>query len=81
MAQKTSAAVSKWLKKQEWHESFIETLERFREYDCEDIERFLSGHMMENTIYEAFPWYLSPEGMDFWGDIDKQFKEWFYGEN
>ena len=80
MAQKTSAAVSKWLKKQEWYESYIETLERFREYDNEDIERFLKGHMMEDTIYAAFPWYLSPEGMDFWKDINKQFKEWFYGD-
>ena len=80
MAQKTSAAVSKWLQKQEWYESYIETLERFREYDNEDIKRFLRGHMMEDTIYAAFPWYLSPEGMDFWKDINKQFKEWFYGD-
>ena len=80
MAQKTNAAVAKWLQKQEWYESYIETLERYREYDNEDIERFLKGHMMEYTICAAFPWYLSPEGMDFWEDIDKQFKEWFYGD-
>lgn len=80
MAQKTSSAVSKWLKKQEWYESFIETLERFREYDREDINRFLKGTMLEDTIYAAFPWYLSPEGMDFWKDIDKQFRDWFYGD-
>lgn len=80
MAQKTSAAVSKWLQKQEWYESFVETLERFRDYDLEDMNRFLKGIMLEDTIYAAFPWYLSPEGMDFWQDIDKQFREWFNGD-
>ena len=80
MAQKTNAAVAKWLQKQEWYESFIETLNRFREYDSEDVGRFLDGSMKADTIYLAFPWYLSPEGMDFWQEIDKQFREWFYGD-
>ena len=76
---KSNAAVAKWLQKQEWYDSFIETLYRFRDYDS-DVARFLDGSMKEDTIYLAFPWYFSPEGMDFWNDIDKQFREWFYGD-
>ena len=81
MTQRTSTAVSKWLQKQEWYESYVETLGRYSEYDGEYMDKFLSGHMMEETVHLAFPWYLSPDGVDFWIDIDKQFKEWFYGEN
>lgn len=80
MNEKSNAAVAKWLQKQEWYDSFIETLDRFREYDSEDVGRFLDGSMKEDTIYRAFPWYLSPEGMDFWKEIDKQFRDW-YNEN
>ena len=54
---KSNAAVAKWLQKQEWYESFVETLERFRDYDLEDMNRFLNGIMLEDTIYAAFPWY------------------------
>ena len=43
--------------------------------DSEDVGRFLDGSMNVDTIYLAFPWYLSPEGMDFWQEIDKQFRE------
>ena len=80
MGMRSSAAVAKWLQEQEWYDSFIETLDRFREYDSEDVGRFLDGSMNVDTIYLAFPWYLSPEGMDFWQEIDKQFREWFYGD-
>ena len=52
MAQKTNAAVAKWLQKQEWYDSFIETLDRFREYDSEDVGRFLDGSMN----VELFTW-------------------------
>lgn len=81
MTQKTSAAISKWLQKQDWYESYVENLERYRDYDSEGIKRFLNGCMYDETIIVAFPWYLSPEGYDYWREINNEFAEWYYGEN
>ena len=34
-------------------------------------------NLTKDLIYEAFDWYYSPEGFDFWHEKDKRYQEFF----
>ena len=81
MTQRTSTEVSRWLQKQEWYESYIDNLERYRDYDSNVVNRFKNGYKYHETIMSAFSWYSTPEGYDYWYKINEQFEDWYYGND
>lgn len=79
MAQKTNAAVAKWLQKQEWYEAWLDNM-NLQDLDEALILEYKCGLHGEDTISNSFIWMVTPEGYDYWREIDKQFREWFYGD-
>lgn len=77
MGRRSNAAVAKWLEKQEWFDAWVENM---RLQDVEYVEEYIRGFRGEITLVNSFVWQMTPEGDDYWQEIDKQFKEWFYGD-
>lgn len=48
--------------------------------DVENAEEYIRGFWGEITLVNSFIWLATPEGEDYWEDINKQFLEW-YNEN
>lgn len=78
MAQKTRAAVAKWLQKQEWFDAWVENM---RLQDVGNADEYILGFWDEFTLVNSFVWQMTPEGYDYWCEIEKQFKKWYYGDN
>ena len=77
MGRRSNAAVAKWLEKQEWFDAWVENM---RQQDVENAEEYIRGFWGEITLVNSFIWLATPEGEDYWEDINKQFLEW-YNEN
>lgn len=80
MRSRSSQAVAKWLREQEWYEAWIDNL-TLQEEDQNIIQWFIEGNVGSSTIQTSIVWYQTPEGDDYWREINRQFKEWYYGSN
>lgn len=78
MRSRSSQAVAKWLREQEWYEAWIDNL-TLQEEDQNIIQWFIEGNVGSSTIQCSIVWYQTPEGDDYWREINRQFKEWYYG--
>lgn len=80
MRRRTNAAVAKWLEKQEWYEAWIDNM-NLQDFLSEDSKlEYILGLRGEETICDSITWAITPEGYDYWEEINRQFKAWFYGE-
>ena len=73
---KTPEQIRAWLKSREWWPQFVKNTVAF-DYRTAEV---LSGDRGEDTILDAFCWLDTPEGDDFWGDKNREFKEWYFNE-
>lgn len=80
MRRRTNAAVAKWLEKQEWYEAWLENM-NLQDFMSEGQKlEYTLGLHGEETISDSIVWMMTPEGYDYWEEINRQFKAWFYGE-
>ena len=80
MPTRTREAIAKWLEKQEWYEVFCDNMvlqSRATEtkYEC------INGLFYEDTISGAFSWAFTPEGDEYWREINKGFIAWYNGND
>lgn len=80
MGQRNSATVAKWLREQEWYDAWVDNLE-LQEDDLAIVNWYKAGHELEKTLTGSIIWHLTPEGDEYWRNINEQFKEWYYGSN
>ena len=79
MAQKTNAAVAKWLQKQEWYEAWLDNM-RLQDFLSEGRKHeYALGLYGEVTICDSIVWLMTPEGYDYWDEINQQFIRWYNG--
>lgn len=79
MKPKGRIAVANFLLEQEWYDAWYDNL-ILQEEDFDLVRHFVEGHEGASTIENSIVWYLTPEGDEYWREINKRFKEWFYGE-
>ena len=69
--------IQKWLKTRDWYEKYVENLKG--EYqDISQRQKFLFGDKGASTISAAFLYMDTPEGSDYWVNIEEQFLKWYY---
>lgn len=62
---------SEWILKQPWLPQFINNC--VATYNPPDqILRYLLGTESDNTVNDSFHWMNTPEGVQFWSDIDDE---------
>lgn len=74
---KTPEQIRAWLESREWWPQFVKNTVDY-DYLTEEV---LGGDRGEDTIIDAFGWFTAPEGPFFWQDRNREFKEWYFGEN
>ena len=80
MPTRTRQAIAKWLKNQEWYEAFCDNMV-LQSRSTEQIYECINGLFYESTISGAFSWSFTPEGDDYWRNINNVFETWYYGDN
>lgn len=76
---KTPKQIKEYIRKQSWYESFRNHVN----HSVGSLSRhfyILFGKAGEDTIRRAFPWDKTLEGAHFWIRVDRNFREWYYGE-
>lgn len=62
---------SEWMLKQPWLSQFVDNC--IAAYNSPDqILRYLLGTESDNTVNDGFHWMSTPEGGQFWSDIDDE---------
>lgn len=79
MRRRTNAAVAKWLEKQEWYQAWLDNM-HLQDLAADLILEYTSGLYGKNTIDNSFIWMVTPEGYDYWKQINEEFKAWYDGE-
>lgn len=85
-----------WLKKQSWFNSFKSNIEKYlidcykdengnltgEDYKLIDkeSEELITGLHDKTTISDAFAWMDTPEGSNYWGNIEYKFLKWYFGQ-
>lgn len=77
---KTAGAVQKWIKSQQWWDKFKKNFEAQKPLMYPTMTELLQKSFQE-PIASAFYWDRTPEGFEFWKDIDNQFLDFYYGTN
>lgn len=62
---------SEWILKQPWLPQFINNCVAANN-SPEQILRYLLGEESDNTVNDGFRWISTPEGRQFWSDIDDE---------
>lgn len=62
---------SEWILKQPWLPQFINNCVA-ADNSPEQILRYLLGEESDNTVNDGFHWMSTPEGGQFWSDIDDE---------
>lgn len=76
---RSDIAVSLWMEDQEWFDAWNDNL--VLQVEDDDLRIwYAEGHEGVETIKNSIIWYLTPEGYDYWREIDKQFRKWYYGD-
>lgn len=81
MGTKTAAEVRDYLKKQKWVHKFAKNMKSVGNLSKEGAYSVLAGECGANTILSGFPWAMSPQGFDYWYNIHKEFRKFYYGED
>ena len=76
---KTPEQISEWLRYKPWLKKFMKNCRNIGKIRREGAMKILSGEMGLLTIAAGFTWSRSPEGLGYWKEKDRQFKEWYYG--
>lgn len=76
---KSSNEISQWLTSQKWFEQLSCNIDREKRGSI-FREAILNGNSGMCTISSAFVWTFTPEGYDYWLDIDRQFIQWFMNQ-
>lgn len=58
-------------KSQNWYSLWVE---RFKENNLGSYTDYLSSERMKEYINWAFTWDCTPEGEEYWGDIDDEWR-------
>lgn len=74
---KTQKQIRKWLQTQEWYPQFKKNMRK----EPEDKQKYiLIGKAYSETIKGAFIWNGTPEGINFWWNVNIQFLKWYEKE-
>lgn len=65
---------SEWILKQPWLSQFVDNCVAI-ETSPDRILAYLLGAESYSTIFNAFTWSSTPEGEDFWSEIDDEIEE------
>lgn len=76
---KSKEEIKLWLGEQPWFPAFAANI--LRSHNRPYINSIVSGDYGGSTIAIAFSWKTSPEGENFWRNIEKQYREWYDGNN
>lgn len=68
----------KWIKSQPWWVQFKRNFEAQKPLDFPTMTELLQKSFQE-PIASAFYWDRTPEGFDYWKQIDKSFLDFYYG--
>jgi len=69
---KTKQEIFDYVSKQTWYVSFCTNCFR-RACELDNYEFKFS----QNLIYLAFIWDYTPEGFDYWNEIDEEYRDWY----
>ena len=78
MGRRTSAAVAKWLEKQEWYEAWLDNM-NLQDLSENEKSQCINGYYGLGTIRGSIIWMITPEGDDYWDEINQQFIRWYNG--
>lgn len=71
---------SEWILKQPWLSQFVDNCVAIKT-PPDMILAYLLGAESYSTIFSAFTWSSTPEGEDFWSEIDDEIEEVSEGED
>ena len=69
--------IKKWLKEKKWYQKYADNL-KIEYPDINERRKFLSGDKNTSTISAAFCYRDTPEGVDFWSQIEEMFLKWYF---
>lgn len=72
--------ISEWLSKQPWRFKFIDNLIN-KNCSPDRILCILIGSNNKSTISGSFSWYRTPEGHNYWDNINDEFVRIYTEEN
>ena len=76
--------IQQWLKAQSWWEAFKANYEQQNNEDGRVSEYRTMTELLQKSwqepIASAFFWDRTPEGHEYWANIDKQFLIFYYNE-
>ena len=78
MGRRTSAAVAKWLEKQEWYEAWLDNM-NLQDLSENEKSQCIYGYYGLDTNRGSIIWMITPEGGDYWDEINQQFIRWYNG--
>lgn len=79
MVVSSSGQVQQWLKSQPWWEAFKANFETQKTSEFRTMTELLQKAWNE-PIASAFYWDRTPEGFEFWKNIDDKFLKFYYNE-
>lgn len=74
---RSKTEIKKWLKTRDWYEKYVNNL-KVEYQDIYQRQKFLSGENDTSTISAAFCYRDTPEGIEYWSQIEEQFLKWYY---
>lgn len=74
---RSKSDIKKWLKQKDWYQQYIDNLKV--EYpNINARQKFLLGENEQYTISSAFCYRDTPEGIEYWSQIEEMFLRWYY---
>lgn len=75
---KSKRQVKEYIKSQEWYNSFVEELEKHMRMDVDSYLREIVCKDSSNLLIGAFLWECTPQGVKYWGKIEKEYFKWLF---
>ena len=73
--------VASWLERQEWYEAWIYNMHIQNYLDPDQVDEYIYGLHGEDTIFNSVVFRQTPEGQDYWENVNQQFKDWYNGND
>lgn len=75
MKQRSEKNIKMWLRTRLWYRRYKSNLITER---SDESSNYLEGKMGSWTLYSAFTYKNTPEGVEYWSDKEEKFLKWYY---
>lgn len=74
---KNRRKIARWLEQQEWYEAWIDNMNIQGYLDPEQMNEYIYGLNDEHTIISSMVFTQTPEGQEFWDNVNQEFLDWY----